>query len=272
MSIIYLEAEKKIVTMLESIDEYIVFDLETTGFSYIKGAEIIEIGAVKISKGVVVDKFKEFIKPIKPIPTKITEITTITNDDVLGAKHFNDVLTSFKEFIGDTALVAHNANFDIGFLSFYCLKLNIQLDNVVFDTLIMARTMLTKIGYYDLMSIAYTLKINILTPHRALNDAEMTADIFMNLRNRYILQKAYFQNDRRINDKFRISHVSYWESGDYKRIYINGDLAEVYFDVVNKKWVSKQRKKFNELETEVFKILKISSLNELYDFKGKVYF
>lgn len=100
-------------------DTYVVFDLETTGFSPIKD-KIIEIGAVKVEHGEITDKFSTFVNPKVPIPFQITQLTSITDQMVIGAPDIETVLPQFMEFIGDAALVAHNASFDVSFIEQNC--------------------------------------------------------------------------------------------------------------------------------------------------------
>ena len=100
-------------------DTYVVFDLETTGFSSIKD-KIIEIGAVKVENGVITDKFSTFVNPKVPIPFEITNLTGITDDMVMEAPDIETILPQFLEFVGDAVLVAHNASFDVSFIEQNC--------------------------------------------------------------------------------------------------------------------------------------------------------
>ena len=100
-------------------DTYVVFDLETTGFSSIKD-KIIEIGAVKVENGVITDKFSTFVNPKVPIPFEITQLTSITDDMVMDAPDIETILPQFLEFVGDAVLVAHNAGFDVSFIEQNC--------------------------------------------------------------------------------------------------------------------------------------------------------
>ena len=96
-------------------DDYVVFDIETTGFSPEKN-NIIEIGAVKVTNGEIVDRFSEFVNPEVPIPFEIEKLTSINDEMVKDAETIETLLPRFLEFIGDAALVAHNANFDVSFI------------------------------------------------------------------------------------------------------------------------------------------------------------
>ena len=104
----------------ESLDDtFVVFDLETTGFSAIKD-KIIEIGAVKVVKGEIVDSFSTFVNPRRPIPFEITKLTSITDEMVMEYPDIETILPQFLEFVGDAVLVAHNAGFDVGFIEQNC--------------------------------------------------------------------------------------------------------------------------------------------------------
>ena len=98
-----------------SMNTYVVFDIETTGFSPLT-CQIIEIGAVRVENGVITDRFSTFVNPKVPIPFQITQLTSITDQMVIGAPDIETVLPQFLEFIGDAALVAHNASFDVSFI------------------------------------------------------------------------------------------------------------------------------------------------------------
>ncbi|MBQ3554370.1 MAG: PolC-type DNA polymerase III [Clostridia bacterium] len=159
--------------------DFVVFDIETTGFSG-KYGEIIEIGAVKISKQMVVGQFSEFVKPKNPIPYHITELTSITNDMVANARGIDEVLPEFLEFCKDHILVAHNANFDVGFIRKKAEDLGLCADFTYVDTLALSRRLLTNIKRHKLDKVAKHLGFYFEGHHRAVNDAEVTAKIFLN--------------------------------------------------------------------------------------------
>ena len=122
-------------------DTYVVFDLETTGFSPVKD-KIIEIGAVKVEEGKITDKFSTFVNPKVPIPFEITRLTSITDEMVMNAPTIEEVLPEFLEFIDGAALVAHNAGFDVGFIEQNCRYQDIQPDFTSVDTVALARILL----------------------------------------------------------------------------------------------------------------------------------
>ncbi len=159
-------------------DTYIVFDLETTGLSAAHD-KIIEIGAVKVTNGVVVDRFSTFVNPQTVIPPNIEELTSISNSMVSDAPTIEEVLPKFMEFCKDAAMVAHNAEFDIGFIEVWCKKLGFPTDFTVLDTIAMARVLIPSIGKYKLDQVAKALKIELGHHHRAVDDAACTALIFI---------------------------------------------------------------------------------------------
>lgn len=159
-------------------DRFVVFDIETTGFNK-KEDQILEIGAVMIEKGKIIDRFSRFIDPQRPVPARITELTSITDEDVRGQGTIQEVLPAFKEWAGSSALVAHNAAFDTGFIQNKNAQLGeAPMTNTVVDTLELARG-LFELRRYTLDSVAKHLDISLENHHRAVDDAEATAEIFI---------------------------------------------------------------------------------------------
>lgn len=164
----------------ETIDDtFVVFDLETTGFSS-KYDKIIEIGAVKIKNGNIIDSFSTFVNPEIKIPYNITELTSITNENVKDSDTINDILPKFLEFIGDSILVAHNANFDVSFINKNCDDLGIKINFAVMDTIPLAKFLFPELKRYKLNTIAKHLGVSLENHHRAVDDAKATADILLN--------------------------------------------------------------------------------------------
>lgn len=157
---------------------FVVFDIETTGFSS-EQDRIIEIGAVKIENGQVIDKFNELINPKISIPYKITELTSISNDMVKDCKTIEDVLPQFLEFVGDSVVVAHNAEFDTGFIKSKCRNLGLKFKNGIIDTLPLARFLFPQLKKHKLNVICDYLKISLENHHRAVDDAKATGDILL---------------------------------------------------------------------------------------------
>ena len=163
----------------QSLDgTYVVFDLETTGFSPIQD-KIIEIGAVKVEIGVITERFSTFVNPKIPIPFKITQLTSITDDMVVDAETIDVVLPKFLDFIGDAVLVAHNAGFDVSFIEQNCRYQEIEREFISLDTVALARVLLPTLSKYKLNVVAKALNISLENHHRAVDDAGATAEIFV---------------------------------------------------------------------------------------------
>ena len=172
--------EAKIVYNEKSMSldgDFVVFDIETTGLKA-KFHELIEIAGVKVSGGKITERFSEFVKPTTEILPHITELTRITNEMVSGADSAENVLRRFVEFAKGCVLVAHNANFDVGFLKRYAEKFGIPFDFCYVDTLGLSRKLVTNIKRHRLDRVAKSLGIPFEGHHRAINDAEVTAKIF----------------------------------------------------------------------------------------------
>ena len=157
---------------------YVVFDIETTGFSAVTD-RIIEIGAVKVEDGKITDKFSTFVNPKRPIPFRITELTGITDEMVIGSPDIETILPQFIEFIGAAVLVAHNASFDVGFIEQNCKRQKIEADFTYVDTVALARVLLPALNRFKLDTVAKALNISLENHHRAVDDAGCTAEIFV---------------------------------------------------------------------------------------------
>ena len=158
--------------------DFVVFDIETTGLKA-RFNELIEVAGVRVSGGKIVDRFSEFVKPENQISAQITELTRITNEMVASADNAENVIKRFVEFSKGAVLVAHNANFDVGFMKRYAEKYNIDFDFCYVDTLGLSRKLVTNIKRHRLDRVAKALGINFEGHHRAINDAEVTAKIFL---------------------------------------------------------------------------------------------
>ncbi len=159
-------------------DTYVVFDLETTGFSSVKD-KIIEIGAVKVVEGRITERFSTFVNPKRPIPFEITQLTGISDQMVMDAPDIESVLPDFMEFVGDAVLVAHNAGFDVGFIEQNLRYQDIVPDFTSVDTVAMARILLPTLSKFKLNIVANALHISLENHHRAVDDAGATAEIFV---------------------------------------------------------------------------------------------
>ena len=159
-------------------DDYVVFDLETTGFSPDVN-QIIEIGAVKVQNGKITDRFSTFVNPQVPIPFRIEQLTSINDDMVIDAPLIQDILPEFMEFSKDCIMVAHNADFDMSFIKKACDKLEIPCEPTVIDTVALARVLLPNLNRFKLDTVAKALNVSLDNHHRAVDDAACTADIFV---------------------------------------------------------------------------------------------
>ena len=159
-------------------DEFVVFDIETTGLNAKKDG-ITEIGAVKIREGVIVDTYHTFVHPKMPIPEKIVVLTGITDEMVKEAPTIEAVLPAFLDFCQESVLVAHNASFDTGFIKINAQRLNLPYDFCVLDTLALCRGLFPKLKKHKLNHIAKHLDISLKNHHRAIDDAKATAHIFI---------------------------------------------------------------------------------------------
>lgn len=165
--------------------EFVVFDIETLGLNAHKN-EIIEIGAVKIKAGRIVERFGQLINPNKKVPSNITELTKITDDMLKGMPTIETVIKDFMNFIEDSVLVAHNAPFDMGFIKRDVKKyLNKDLKNSVVDTLQMARDLYPEQRKYGLSDMNKLLGLSLESHHRAVDDAQATANMFIIFLDKY---------------------------------------------------------------------------------------
>lgn len=157
---------------------YVVFDLETTGFSPAVN-RIIEIGAVKVEEGAVVDRFSTFVNPQTPIPFRIEQLTTINDAMVIDAPTIEEILPRFMEFCEGCVMVAHNADFDMSFIKENCRRLGIGCSKTVLDTVALARVLMPNLNRFKLDTVAHALNVALDTHHRAVDDAGCTAKIFI---------------------------------------------------------------------------------------------
>ncbi|CAM3092386.1 PolC-type DNA polymerase III [Streptobacillus felis] len=161
-------------------EEFVVFDIETTGFSPVND-KIIEIGAVKIKNGKVLDRFSEFINPERIIPKKIVELTGINDTMVKNSDTIDKVMPRFLDFVKGTTLVAHNAKFDVGFISKKCEVLNLDSDFSYIDTLEWAKILVDDVKRFSLDALTKRFNIKLDNHHRAVDDANATAELFREL-------------------------------------------------------------------------------------------
>lgn len=180
-------------------DSFVVFDIETTGFSNLN-ERIIEIGAVKIKNGEIVGEFSSFVNPGKFISEKITELTSITNEMVSDAPKIDAVIFKFYDFCKDSILVAHNIDFDMSFIRRNGEKFNLKFDNPLLDTIDLCKLLYPELKRYKLNVVAKHLGVNLENHHRAVDDARATAMVLIKciekLKNRDII------NLKDLNDEY----------------------------------------------------------------------
>lgn len=159
------------------IRDYIAFDLETTGLSP-ETDQIIEIGALKVKDGKVVERFMEFVKPDQPITPAITSITGITNEMVAGARTTEDIVRDFIEFCEDYVLIGHNIMFDYKFSKKYAVAHGYSFEKKGIDTLKIARKVHKDFASKSLGALCEYYKIENQAAHRAYHDALATAKLY----------------------------------------------------------------------------------------------
>ncbi len=181
---------------------YVVFDFETTGFNAAGGDSIIEIGAVKIKDGEIIDRFSQLINPERRLPAKIVEITNITDEMLVGMPLEDEAVKNFIEWFEDLPMVAHNAKFDMSFLDMAYSKYDLgTFNNTVIDTLELSRTMDSSFARHSLSALVkrYSVPFDENAHHRADYDAEATAYVLYKM-----LQKLDDRNFETVNDLHRL--------------------------------------------------------------------
>ncbi len=158
-------------------DSFVVFDLETTGFSP-RYDGITEIGAIKVKNGAIVDRYSQLVNPEKKIPQKVVELTGISDDMVANKPKIKEIIGDFLAFCGDCPVVAHNAGFDVSFIKEKAKLVDVDFAPAVLDTLILARLLLKDIKRFGLNRVAKHLGVSLDNHHRAVDDALATAKIF----------------------------------------------------------------------------------------------
>lgn len=203
-------------------DTFVVFDIETTGLSK-ETESITEIGAVKVVDGKIIDRFSTFVNPERPIPAEITKLTGITNEMVADAPVITEILPKFLEFCQDAVLVAHNANFDTGFIRLNAeRKCGIEVKNTVLDTLELSRALLPELKKHKLDIICEQLGVSLEGHHRAVNDAEATAEVFLKFIDMLVEKEIYKVDDINV---FSSQTVNYKKLKAYHAIILAKDYV-----------------------------------------------
>ncbi len=178
-------------------DSYVVFDIETTGFSP-EVNKIIEIGAVKVENGKITERFSSFVNPGVPIPFRIEELTHISDDMVVDAPAIDVVLPQFLEFCDGCIMVAHNADFDMSFIKKNALDLGTEFSPTFIDTVAMARFLLPALNRFKLDTVAKAVGVPLDNHHRAVDDAACTAEIFVKFLQ--MLRERGLENLEQVNE------------------------------------------------------------------------
>jgi len=212
-------------SIIDLLDNYIIFDIETTGLdsSY---DEIIEIGAIRIENNKVVSKFQSLVKPNIEIDDYISELTGITNDMVKDAPKIEDVLPQFMEFVGNEILIGHNVNFDINFIYDNLYRNNYKvLKNDFIDTMRLARKLLPDLSHHRLIDIADYFNIDFSNNHRALRDCEITLSIYENLK---LLAIEKYGDSDNFKDAFK-KHSSAIKAKDIVTTNTEFDIDNLFY-------------------------------------------
>lgn len=189
---------------------FTVFDIETTGLSNFTD-KIIEIGAVKIRDGKIIDNYQKFVNPKEPLSDFTTELTGITNEMVINEPEIDEILPDFIDFCKDSILVAQNAEFDLGFIIQKANELNIDFKPVYMDTLYISRAINPDLKNHKLNTLAINYKVSLKNHHRAIDDATATGEIFIKMLDQ-IKELGYDFNEdiNKINTTMPKSHnISY---------------------------------------------------------------
>jgi len=222
-------------------DTYVVFDIETTGLNPYNHY-IIEIGAVKICGGNIVERFSEFINPLVSIPYEIEELTGIKDSMLKDAGLVEDILPQFLEFAKDSVLVAHNAEFDVNFIRIKAEELGIKTDFTVADTMTLARLLLKDLKTFNLKSVSKALMVPLENHHRAVVDAETTAGIFIKMTE--MLREQGISNLKEINElgkkdvdlirKTPSNHIILLAANDIGRVNLYTLISKSHIEYFNR--------------------------------------
>ena len=191
---------------------YCVLDLETTGLSF-RTEKITEIGIMKYKDGEVIDSFSTFVNPQRPIPQEVIDVTNITDEMVADAPTIDQIMPKVLEFIGDSVIVAHNADFDVGFLKHNCKLLGLKLENTYVDTLRLAKDLFPDYKKYKLGIIAENLGIKVDVAHRALDDVDTTVKVF-----RIMIDMLKERGAKTLEDFDRVAVAEYKKKEEYKKL------------------------------------------------------
>lgn len=271
-------------------ENFVVLDIETTGFHPEKHAKIIEIGALKIKKGRFVEQFQVLIDPEIPIPSKVTDVTHITNEMVEGAPIYEEVLPYLYDFIEDCVVVCHNTPFDWNrFLLHYFKTLSLHPAHATLDTMTLFKKVYPQTNGKNLKIMSETMGITLEGHHRAVNDALVTAKCFLKLRETLLNEMerdfgTQLQFIERLEKPITpcyptpqtvVVSANYWEKAvtkttHYRRIYVSlreGDIfGKLYYDCNRQRWYNEDfpyNLNFSGVEQLVKQRLNVADLNDV---------
>lgn len=163
--------------------EFVVFDVETTGLSPIDGDRIIEIAAMKIKNGKMIDKFYSLVNPKRSIPTQATNVNNITDEMVADAPFSSQVLPELITFIGGACVAGHNVRFDLGFVAYELALIGRRINDATpaIDTLKMARELLPYLSNHKLAYLSRSLGVVVTETHRAMADVDLTVQVLVRM-------------------------------------------------------------------------------------------
>ena len=235
-------------------NDYIVFDLETTGLDYAEN-DILEIGAIKYNNGTEVERFHTYIKINKVIPPHITRINGITNDTIKDAPLIRKALTDFLSFIGNYPLIAYNSDFDMSFMQYSCQKkLNTTISNGVIDALPLAREYLSELPNKKLETIKRYFGLSV-SSHNALDDCFVTNHLYQycrqyeELKYKYIIQFSYSPSE--LNEKevlFLEEIVKICEENGISRTKLSMSRNRQYLTIGSKYQIIARLKLYSKLQ------------------------
>lgn len=248
--------------------EFVVLDIETTGFSLQKGARIIELAAIHVKDGKVLKEFHHYIDPKQKIPLKITELTGITNEMVKGKPSAFQVLRDFQSFISGQIIVAHNAKFDWdGFIKPGYKQMGIDVNNPVVDTLEIAKILHPTIKSRKLNILCEMYKIELINHHSGIADARATADLLFAMKEDLKIQRIDIFDSSETLNEYEIQKAKFQDN----ILYIVSSHGKAILDYSNNKWRKEPSVNLDLLKEALFKKAGVKNETELLTkMKGKV--
>lgn len=235
-------------------NEFVVFDIETTGTKVIKGDMITQISALKIKDNKVIDKFSEYVNPQKIIKIdetlpvskentdkivdiklsqKIIDLTGITDDILIDKRNIYEVLPDFLDFVGDCIVVAQNGNFDVGFIEYLSMEIDREFPNKLIDTVELGRYLYPSLSNHKLPDLASVTNVIQLHHHDADDDTRVTMEIFIKMRNLLLKEKGI----KVIEEKPLFNILEIKSNEEKKIIYLKTSIGNIGYDRTKKCWL-----------------------------------